>query len=205
MNLRQELLNKALLEVTDILDKLDTMDYFLCDGTVLGIIRGGELIKYDADVDIGIITSIDGFELRKLIVNEYQKIGLNRDIHVKGPCREGSYSLIIKSITKVNIRYFHIVDNKTRCYKGKTYPNYLFDNLKEIEFLNKKFKIPNPPEEYLELMYGKNWELRGKRYPVVLGSDPPEIYYRSKSPTHEKALLKCDDEGKLNEPLERCG
>jgi len=33
----------------------------------------------------------------------------------------------------------------------------LFNQLDEIEFLGRTFKVPHNPEEYLNLLYGENW------------------------------------------------
>lgn len=43
--------------------------------------------------------------------------------------------------------------------EGHVFPLKLFTDPKEITFLGEKFYVPNPPEEYLRLCYGKNWRI----------------------------------------------
>ena len=64
---------------------------------------------------------------------------------------------MIKSAVRVDWMCYRILDDSIFHYPGVRFPVRLFTNLKEIEFLEEKFNVPNPPEEYLLLKYGEEW------------------------------------------------
>ena len=51
----------------------------------------------------------------------------------------------------------HIVNGKAYQFPGIELPLSLFEHPREIEFTGEKFRIPDPPEEYLRLKYGPEW------------------------------------------------
>ena len=55
---------EVLLAAVDILNDLK-YDYFLCNGTLLGIIRDSQLIPWDIDLDIGLGNEIDEIQKTK--------------------------------------------------------------------------------------------------------------------------------------------
>lgn len=46
--------------------------------------------------------------------------------------------------------------------EGPRFPTRLFESPLEMEFLGQKVRVPNPPEEYLRLAYGKDWRIPKK-------------------------------------------
>lgn len=45
---------------------------------------------------------------------------------------------------------------------GPRFPVSLFASPKEIKFLGQKVRVPNPPEDYLRICYGKDWTIPKK-------------------------------------------
>jgi len=64
---------------------------------------------------------------------------------------------MVKCSTRLDWVCYRIVSDSTFHYPGVRIPGRLFVNLKEIDFINAKFLVPNPPEEYLRFKYGTQW------------------------------------------------
>ena len=66
--------DEILFEVCDIL-KINSINYWICHGTLLGIIRDKKLISWDHDIDIGVIENTIN---RKLLPFILEKGGFKR-------------------------------------------------------------------------------------------------------------------------------
>jgi len=163
---RVENARKILLEVKNILDRND-VEFFLISGTLLGAIRGKDILHHDFDIDLGAKHEILLPKLEQL----YQQF---TDAGFKCYLRYTPYpyARFIK-ISKDNIQVdildykqngndrFHLMRFNRGCW---VYPKEIFDNLGEIDFLGAKFKIPNPVEKYLELSYTVSWTVEDKEW-----------------------------------------
>jgi hypothetical protein len=151
---------KVLLEIRELMNELNVI-FFLRHGTCLGAIRDGQLIKWDDDLDIGSIIGMNGLN-EKLIyktVDKFRLAGFEVEV--------GESSLHIA----ITLRKFGIPID-WHCYKifqGNIYqypvvkiPVELHDDLKSISFLGATFLVPNPPEKYLSLKYGPEWNIPKK-------------------------------------------
>ena len=65
------------------------------------------------------------------------------------------------------------------CYKrfGYAVPVDLFQNIKKIEFHGLEIKIPLKAREYLEFMYGPNWQIPKKNYNLQDRKDSPSTVW----------------------------
>lgn len=153
-------------------DLLKGIKYWLVCGLVLGIIREGDFLKNEHDIDLG----IDEKDLDKLIKVLKKRYGdkvqvsseaVNNNVVLR-PIDDTDIVRVIKFEVKgisVDIfvhyskgnRYYQITKDNEVGYAYHSYPKRLFKNLLKVYFHNREYNIPNPPEEYLTCEYG-DWK-----------------------------------------------
>jgi hypothetical protein len=145
-----------LLEAKEIMDRLG-VKFFLRQGTCLGAIRDNSFIPWDDDLDLGIIVGHNGFTEQSidLVLEAFRESGY----YVQA---QRSDSLVISTLLKNEIRidllFLSVIDEQIYHWPGIWFPVSLFKELKEINFLGERFLVPNPPEEYLRIKYGPDWQ-----------------------------------------------
>lgn len=141
-----------------IVSKKNIKLILLC-GTCLGVVRDNEIISYDTDADYGIY--IEDLEALWSCVDELLKEG----IYISG---RGKYQISF-SLPNINF-YIDIWPIKKESLFMRvlgwhwhadhmSYRKKYFDNLQAVQFQNKTYYLPNPPEEYLEQVYGSDWRI----------------------------------------------
>jgi hypothetical protein len=119
----KEFIDKQLNWITDILDE-NEIDYFLNDGTLIGIMRDGGLIPWDRDIDIAILekdVSKMGPVLKKAKLKGYSAgkssyRGLTSGFHISP---EGYfYNLFYPYILKSKIKGNRKIDISVLRYKN---------------------------------------------------------------------------------------
>ena len=146
---------KVLKEVKQILDDLG-VTFFLAGGTCLGAIRDNGIIPWDDDIDIGSVIGLHGITEESL---EEVAIALRSNGFITRIDHYGhNYWLpIVKYSSYLGWSLFPIIDDHIVRFPFLRTPLNFFTNLKEITFLDEKFYVPNPPEEFLRLKYGDDW------------------------------------------------
>jgi len=172
---------RMLLDTTEILNA-GGVCYFLDAGALLGIVRDGDLIPWDDDLDISIpVTELP--KLRKLYfklrtrgwrVTEDSVMPVNWPVWRKDDPRS------IK-IRNRNILFFgrgRIVMDVTLTYKhagfywrgamGKIWriPGQYYDRHDLIEYAGKQIRIPYRVEQYLTFLYG-DWKIPNKDHDPI--------------------------------------
>jgi len=206
-------------EIIRILNKFK-IKYWLCHGTLLGIIRDHQLIPWDHDIDIGIwsgtitkkkikeIMFSNNFKLkekylieddlltftkqggREVDINFYkitQEKHTNKKIayvswHVPKNflCKliealsmaksyQGKLSSLIKTFSIFQpilnkLKIFLISKNLFYQSAGYTQPLDLLKEFKNMDFYDVSIAIPKKSEEYLQYVYGKNWNIPKKKF-----------------------------------------
>jgi len=150
---------QTFLDIKKILDQAGVR-FWIVDGTALGAVRDGSFIPYDTDIDLRISAEDTGlhicekfrkkgFQCSKIIlyhdlVSAYaiKKRGVRSDIAATYyyPPEDLSVVLANKPVAGITV-------TPAKFYRGDHF----------VEFLDVKVRLPNPPEEYLDLHYGKNW------------------------------------------------
>jgi len=141
--------NQALLKFADVANELG-VTWFLVGGTCLGIVRDGDYILGDDDVDVGILCNKD--ELLKLFGKleahfKYEGVFTNPD---------NTYNLhfwkdaIGRPHVNVLLDIFFIYTKGERTF---------FNSFDEVTFLGRKFNVPHPVDNYLTHCFG-NWRVK---------------------------------------------
>jgi len=151
---------KALGEVKSILDSFG-ITFFLLSGTCLGAVRDNGLMPWDDDIDLGSIIGLHGFTEDSLdeIGTKFQENGFLARLDWYGP---NPYIQTVKHSTLVSWTCFPIRGDYIEQFPSLNTPASFFTNLKEIDFLDDKYYVPNPPEEFLRLKYGDEWNIPKK-------------------------------------------
>lgn len=152
---------QTFLDIKKILDQAG-VKFWIVDGTALGAVRDSSFILYDTDIDLRISakdTSIyicekfkkKGFQCSKIIlyhdlISAYaiKKRGIRADIAATYYYPPEDLSVVLAKKPRACITVT----------PAKFYREDYF-----IEFLGTKVRLPNPPDEYLNLHYGKNWRI----------------------------------------------
>lgn len=170
------ILKNQLLAVIDLLEQ-HKVPYHLEGGSLLGIVRDKGIIPWDHDTDISIMAA--DFEKFKQIIPKIKN--KNYRVKVKGFERDGKFKVLNKErIVKIKDKIFFFfagsntldvfikypVENKvyweakqnTMCVDEKFYLGY-----EEIEWEERKVKVPLNYKEYLSLKYG-DWNIINKEW-----------------------------------------
>ena len=150
-----ELAKQMLKEAKEILDPLG-IPFWLRQGTCLGAVRDQAFIPWDDDVDLGSVIGLNGLteDMLDPVFDAFRDRGYF--VNVESNDRWIAAGMM-KSSLRVDLTFFHIIDDSIFHFPFIWIPARLFANLKEIEFMGGKYLVPNPPEEYLTTKYGPNW------------------------------------------------
>jgi len=147
---------KLLLEVKEVMDRLG-VQFFLRQGTCLGAVRDNAFIPWDDDLDLGVILGVKGFTEQKIkpLLAAFREIGF----YVQSESSDSViYATLLRDDIRVDVLFHRVIDEQIYHWPGIWFPVTLFNQLKEINFIGETFLVPNPPEEYLRIKYGPDWQ-----------------------------------------------
>jgi hypothetical protein len=150
-----ELAKPMLKEAKEILDPLGIL-FWLRQGTCLGAVRDQAFIPWDDDIDLGSVIGLNGLteDMIAPVFDAFRERGYY--VNVESNDRWIAAGMM-KSSTRIDLTFFRIIDESIFHFPFIWIPAKLFANLKEIEFMDGTYLVPNPPEEYLTAKYGPNW------------------------------------------------
>lgn len=148
--------------------------YFADFGTLLGIVREGNFINHDLDIDIGVV--VDTPKTKQLVQDALIGAGcrLKKEFSLNGVIVEQSF--LYKSL-KFDIGFYENSDTSSSCYLFYKNPNVLLeegqvhvvkmtyhriDSFEMRKFLGIEIIVPSNPERLLEEKYGDDWRIPNK-------------------------------------------
>jgi len=164
----QEINKRNLLDVKDAFDKFQ-LDFWLMQGTFLGLYRDGDIIPYDNDVDLAIRNE----DLQKFFETRDSLEALELEFIYEPAHRvllpkHGGY---LRNGVPVDVFFFEKVEDKRVCRAIRKITDRAFETYNEIEYQGRKFRIFHEPERWLKYLYGDNW-----RTPLKNRHASPEIF-----------------------------
>jgi len=146
---------RLLRESKQIFDK-HGVTFFLRQGTCLGAVRDHALIPWDDDLDLGSIIDMHGFTEAAIepTVESFRANGCYVEV-----LHEGLFTSvkIFKYRIRIDWQCYRVVKGTIAHYPGVPFPISLFTELSEVDFLDDKYLVPSPPEDYLRYKYGPDW------------------------------------------------
>lgn len=173
--------SSVLLEACEFLEEIG-VTYFLIAGTLLGIVRDGELLPHDKDIDLGIPWDVDREWLMDQI-EASEKFTINGGKRPSPEVSEWNFSFVRKG-TPIALDLFFFKPEGDYWLAGfhcKPYP--WLHQLKQrmlttIPYKGRNIPAPEHPEEMMEETYGKNWKIPDPYYDTIIAAD--NIYSESK-------------------------
>ena len=150
---------RNLIDFKESCDKYN-LQFVIIFGALLGLIKQGDLIDHDSDIDVMCFTEVshwkDYYKFGYVIENMKKKGFYVTDrkwcpFHDIGFTRGGE---------KIEIWMFQKIDNERVYNSIARFPLHFFEPLKQYKFLGTEFNIPNHPEELLDYTYGKEWRTK---------------------------------------------
>ncbi|NOZ09928.1 MAG: hypothetical protein GXP09_02605 [Gammaproteobacteria bacterium] len=137
-----------LRSTSDLLKEADVAHYLDC-GTLLGIIRGQDIIATDKDLDV--TCHLDDWPKIERLLKEkiFQANGLQIKRVRRWWGRHPAGNMISMRVAGVSkkARYLDL------------YFNPWMPRLQEVDFIGRKFAVPENPEVYIAELYGADWRV----------------------------------------------
>jgi lipopolysaccharide cholinephosphotransferase len=183
---------KTLLLVCNLLDE-HNIPYHLEGGTLLGLVRDGDLLPWDGDLDISIPLEYAG-QLEKMKWT-FLKIGIKmstrRSQQTHGPIQKGQLSIFkIKSLANYLVQlvwpkypsvvldiFVKVKDDQYTYWQANSkimrVENRYYESFETISYRGKQLKVPNQYKAYLTEKYGdwsvviKEWDCTENELTIV--------------------------------------
>lgn len=170
--------------------------FFLTYGALLGIVRDGDFIKYDDDIDL-VVTEQITYEKRKLIGNTLLDLGYTPQpiafrVYGRLEASEPGYNgdahsgiIVCQKRIRTTIFFFgqedchihgscHVCHPKLGSPRLISTPSKFFEKTELVRYKGLYYNAPSPVKEYLEYTYGKDWKkpIKGKHAPKWVDQHP---------------------------------
>jgi len=152
---------KNLLGIKSIFDK-HHIKFWLAHGILLGAVREKDFISYDFDLDGAILAK----DWSPSLCSQFMAQKFSCITKRNYPDRPAQMKLVKHGISAhIGLKYYYAPEDiyfslpKSPTNRNATLPGKLLRGDCFVDFLGTKFRVPNPPEEYLEWLYGKNWKV----------------------------------------------
>lgn len=184
---------KVMFDVIDFLDE-QNIDYYLEGGTLLGIVRDGELLPWDHDIDLSIsVNDAERFAANKSMLAKKGYRITKRKMHRNiGGLKKDQYRVFkvkkrIPSILKALFPIFHKfmvvadifvkADDEKYTYwqameKIMRVDKVYYSKYETVDYLDRKVKVPFKYKDYLTQKYG-DWSVPIKEW--ICGVDENTI------------------------------
>lgn len=159
-----------LLVKVNALMRENGIEYFISNGTLLGIWRSGDFFEHDNDIDIGVIASTWKDDTFELLLNN----GFSPLLQFGEKDNGLEYSFMYEG-TKLDIFFYYEAekyfwhaawDKYPGCGQKRQMLFHTYDKFVAQDYLFKgvTIRIPAEPERCLEQAYGQDWHIPNKNW-----------------------------------------
>ncbi|GAI68124.1 unnamed protein product [marine sediment metagenome] len=149
-----------MVEIQEVAGKTSIQEYlFLVGGALLGIIRDGDLIEWDVDIDYGLVVPELSEDIESKI-EDFREYLRSIGFYVSHNPTERGYrgAALAFYAEKKDIKNDFDVEvgkegDKVIRMQKYPFPGDVILPLRKIEFKGELFSIPNKPEEFLDIVY----------------------------------------------------
>ena len=200
-----EILNRTLLTAHKALKGIQ---YFPMAGTLLGLIRDGQLISWDDDIDLASIEDTSKLEVKDKIINGFLKcfdaadgkpssLGWGEEAYTCGANKDGM---------SVSMQFFRRRgDYMAEVNTLLKYPVEPFEKFKTIKYLGKDFRVPKNPDKLLEFWFDDQWKTPARKVWVEAGIVIEDQHLGFKMPNAKEVFVECKVSGEIVYPLNILG
>jgi len=155
------LAREALLALHTTMGQLK-VPFFLAFGTLLGIVRDGELLPHDKDMDVGLPWQTPRLPLVEALLS-HGYVCPQLESYRRAP--PDWYLTVVHQHTGITIDFFFAkpVDNKVEMgfSKGSERMSWAFAPFKltAVDYAGQSFKAPSNAMSHLEEVYGTQWDI----------------------------------------------
>jgi hypothetical protein len=151
---------KTLSEACALLES-EGIKYFLCDGTILGIVRDNRLIPHDNDIDVSVVGDVDLDALKTAFISNGYSVG--RELYYRGCIQQ----LIFYSAHQVIFDICFWLDLGDEYYyqfvpeleKGRRQSKRYFDECDDVIFRERTYPTHANIKEWLRENFGDDWTI----------------------------------------------
>ncbi len=160
--INQDVLFKNLCDITEVFDKYK-IKYAISHGTLLGLVRLGQLIPWDDDIDFTMF--VEDMPKMAQAEAELRELGFYIPVRTENPQDR------VNKLEKMFWYDANFLRDGEKCEgwfvergsdkwiydpsrSGLAWPHKFLDTLGTVEWRGRLFSCPNNKEEYLTLMYG---------------------------------------------------
>ncbi len=144
-----------LKEVKRLFDQ-EGVVFWLGSGTCLGAIRENRFIPWDDEMDTASVLGMHG--LTEHAVHQMAQVFTDHGYFARvRPNKRWISCALVKDGLRTDWTVHRLINGRAIEFPGVDLPVYTFEHLKEIEFVGETFRVPNPPEDYLQAKYGPEW------------------------------------------------
>ena len=161
-SMNKEAMYRNLLDFKEAMDKAN-IPFIWTFGGLLGLMRDGDLIEWDNDVDFACFAS-DHVKIKKVIDELKQK---NFYIPDKNECPLNDH-FFIRDQEKIEVWWYQKINHEWIYDNNIRYNEAFFDNCENIDFLNVTWTVPANPKLFLEITYGNDWKIPNKYGTYIL-------------------------------------
>jgi hypothetical protein len=155
---------KNFLEINEILNRCK-IKFYLAEGTLLGAIRNRSFVPWDRDLDFFVMAA----DWKSLMRHKFKENGFKyKDAKCPELYQDKSSGCRMRKRgidMDISLNYYYPPEDcyltlSHRPHSCNTYrPARFFQGNHFIDFFGVKVRILHPPEEYLQILFGKEWKI----------------------------------------------